>query len=101
MDIGGQDIVSNRPLDYRSSSVIIIFIDKSSQESFIRSEEYLKEAKDNASENTVFVLLGNKSDLQPVVSTDQGHEAAFNFGALYSDVSAKNNENIEYRVLGC
>ena len=41
------------------------------------------------------MLLGNKSDLEPVVSTEQGHEAALCSGAIYLEVSAKYNQNID------
>ena len=59
-------------------------------------EEYYQYAKLYASENTVFMLLGNKCDLEPVVSTDQGLEAALRLGALYLEVSTKDNHNIKY-----
>ena len=60
------------------------------------AKQYCKEAKHHANDNPIFVLLGNKSDLEPVVSTDEGHEAALRLGALYIELSAKNSENIDY-----
>ena len=42
------------------------------------------------------ILLGNKSDVDPVVSTDQGRELALKFGAFYLEVSAKNDYNIDF-----
>ena len=59
------------------------------------SEQYYKEVKDHSYDEKVFMLLGNKSDLESVVSTDQGHEAASKMGALYLEVSARNNENLD------
>ena len=41
------------------------------------------------------MLLGNKSDLESVVSTEQGYEAASKMGALHLEVSARNNENLK------
>ena len=46
---------------------IIIVFDKSSQESFNWSEKYYREAKDHACDELVFLLLGNKSDLESFV----------------------------------
>ena len=79
---------------YKSSSGLIFVFDKSSQESLKLSEQYCEEAKKSASENAVFMIIGNKSDLKPVVSTDQGHEVALRFGAIYLEVSVKYNHNI-------
>ena len=97
MDTAGQEIF--RPLVphfYKIASGIIIVFDKSSQESLNLVEHFYKEAKNHAKNNPIFILIGNKSDLEPVVSTDEGHEAALRLGALYIELSAKNNENIEY-----
>ena len=41
------------------------------------------------------MLLGSKSDLDSVVTTDQGLEAAIRLGAIYLEASAKTNESIE------
>ena len=41
------------------------------------------------------MLLGNKTDLESVVSSEQGLEAAHKFGALYSEISVKDNRNID------
>ena len=53
------------------------------------------QARENTNENTVFMILGNKSDLESVVTTEQGHEFALSCGAIYLEVSARNNDNIE------
>ena len=74
---------------------IIIVFDKSSQDSFNKAEEFYQEAVRLASDKAVFMLVGNKSDLESVVSTEQGHEAALSLGALYLEVSAKSNHNLE------
>ena len=58
-------------------------------------EQFYKEAKAQTNQNTVFMILANKSDLKQVVSTDQAQEAALSLGALYLEVSAKNKMNIE------
>ena len=73
----------------------MILFDKSSQDSFDQCEQYYKEAKDHACPNLVFMLLGNKTDLESVVSSEQGLEAAHKFGALYSEISVKDNRNID------
>ena len=80
---------------YAGSFVVIVVFDKSSMESFISSELYIEEAKYLADERSTFIVLGNKSDLESVVSFEQGHEFALRYGALYAEVSAKTGENIE------
>ena len=85
----------------RDSSAIIVVLDKSSQTSLDYCESYIKRAKDCADKKTVLMVMANKSDLEPVVISEQGQELAFRFGAIYSEVSAKKNENIKnsFRVL--
>ena len=76
------------------SSAVIVVLDRSSNESLAACESFYNQAKENASEKTVFMVLGNKSDLGCVVSTEQGHEFALRCGAIYLEGSAKNNDNI-------
>ena len=83
---------------FKGLSAIIAVLDKSSQGSLDSCESYIKQAKDNADEKTVFMVMGNKSDLENVVLSEQGQELAFKFGAIYSEVSAKKNENIENSI---
>lgn len=64
-------------------SASIIVIDKSSHESFGSCENLIKKAKYYSNNKTVFMLLANKSDLEPVVTTEQLIEIASRYSAIY------------------
>lgn len=80
---------------YKDLSAVVVVFDKSSQQSFESTEYFFKGLKENIKDKIITMLIGNKSDLDSVVSTDQGYETALKLDAIYLDVSAKTNESIE------
>lgn len=47
---------------YRKAAAVFLVYDVSSRESFRQIEFWLQEAKENALESSVFILVGNKCD---------------------------------------
>ena len=74
---------------------IVVTFDKTSKESFAACESYIQDGKDCGDIRSAFIIIGNKSDLEPVVSFEQGQELAFRYEAIYIEVSSKTGENIE------
>ena len=77
-----------------TDGVVIIF-DKSSLESFIAAEQIVETIKTVTNKNIFTIVAGNKSDLLPVVSTDEVIETALRLNFIYLEVSATKNENIK------
>lgn len=96
MDSGGQEwyrIVKKG--HYRGLNAIIIVFDKSTRKSFDYLESWLDEINMYASENTLFLIVGNKCDLEPEVSIEEVQDKALKYQALYIEVSSKCGENIQ------
>gem|GEM_PF-1374207 len=69
---GGVRFRSITNIYFRSSSAVIVNFDQSNRQSFEDMKKYLESTvKVNAPPNTVIVLSGNKSDLEPAVSVDE------------------------------
>jgi GTPase SAR1 family protein len=79
---------------YRGAQVVVLVFDKSSVESFTSLDTFYNQSREKVDENTSTILVGNKTDLQPVISTEQGQSAARRFNAIYLEVSALTGENI-------
>ena len=71
--------------------------DKTSESSFNHVEEWLHEVERYAHEQSVKLLVGNKSDLesQAVVSFDAAKSKADQLGVRYVETSAKNAQNVD------
>lgn len=76
-----------------SNSVILVF-DRTNRASFEGIEFWIEDLKNQAQPNAIFFLLGNKSDLEPVISMDEAQEMAEKYGLKYIETSAKNNDQI-------
>ena len=58
--------------------------------------EWLREVEKYANENTVKLLVGNKSDRRDrVVPTEKGEELAAELGVPFIETSARNADNVE------
>ena len=80
---------------YRDADGAIIVFDLTSRKSFDEVKNWIKELKSFGSEETVIIILGNKSDLsndRAVPEDDIRKE--LNDEYFYSDVSAKTGNNI-------
>jgi len=80
---------------YRDAHGAIIVFDLSSRDTFNEVRNWIKELKTYGSEETVIIILGNKSDLssQRAVSEDD-IKKELNDEYFYLDVSAKTGNNI-------
>lgn len=77
----------------RKSDIIIIVFDisqRSSFDSLIDFKEYLSEKKD-----AMFILVGNKCDLDREVSKEEIYEMASKYNLNYFEISAKTNSGID------
>jgi Ras-related protein Rab-2A len=82
---------------YKNSSCAFIVYDITDKETFDHVEFWMKECKDVAPQSILFVLIGNKSDLNDnrEISYNDGLNLAKKNGMLFYETSAKKGENIE------
>ena len=82
---------------YRGADGILIVYDTTDKESFHHVESWLQEVNKYASDTTVKVLVGNKSDKESerVVSTEEGRKKADQLGLSFIETSAKDSVHIE------
>eukprot|EP01138_Halocafeteria_seosinensis_P006565 gb/GECG01006711.1/.p1 GENE.gb/GECG01006711.1/~~gb/GECG01006711.1/.p1 ORF type:complete len:212 (+),score=22.95 gb/GECG01006711.1/:1-636(+) len=81
---------------YRGAAGALLVYDISRRETFNNLTRWLEEARQNGNRNMVVMLIGNKSDLdhRRQVSYQEGEEFARNNNLLFSETSAKVNENV-------
>jgi len=97
-DTAGQErFRSLIPSYLKNADCIIIVFDITNKESFSSLNKWLSDAKNNASEGTIYVLCGNKSDLKEkrMVSESEINEYSKNNELIYNECSAKNGEGIK------
>jgi Ras-related protein Rab-1A len=73
--------------------------DKTNRKTFDNVEGWISEVDKYANENTIKILLGNKSDLEEAVSHKEGEQKGENLGLIVLDTSAKSAENVETAFL--
>jgi len=86
---------------YRGAHGIIIVYDVTTYESFEHVEEWLNEVNRQASDSTLKLLVGNKSDLdeEKKVSPEEAQSFAEKLGMSFLETSAKNSTNVEAAFL--
>eukprot|EP00549_Striatella_unipunctata_P012676 CAMPEP_0118690960 /NCGR_PEP_ID=MMETSP0800-20121206/10409_1 /TAXON_ID=210618 ORGANISM="Striatella unipunctata, Strain CCMP2910" /NCGR_SAMPLE_ID=MMETSP0800 /ASSEMBLY_ACC=CAM_ASM_000638 /LENGTH=212 /DNA_ID=CAMNT_0006588675 /DNA_START=15 /DNA_END=653 /DNA_ORIENTATION=- len=86
---------------YRGADGIIMVYDVTSTDSFDHVNDWLKEVNRYASEGTVKLLVGNKSDrvADRVVTPEQAKEFADELGIAFLETSAKSAKNVEEAFL--
>lgn len=97
-DTAGQEkFKSLIPMYTRDANIIIVVYDISNKDSFSHTEHWVNETKDLKREDAIFVLVGNKIDLEDkrTVQTKEAEEYAAQKGFLFYEVSAKTGENIQ------
>jgi Ras-related protein Rab-6A len=97
-DTAGQErFRSLIPSYLKNADCIIIVFDLTNKESFTSLNKWLSDAKNNASEGTIYVLCGNKSDLKEkrMVSDKEINEYVKNNELIYNECSAKNGEGVK------
>ena len=97
-DTAGQEkFKSLIPMYIRDANIIIVVYDICNRDSFTHTDHWVNETKDLKKEDAIFVLVGNKIDLEDkrVVSKKDGEDFATEKGFLFYEVSAKTGEQIQ------
>ena len=97
-DTAGQEkFKSLIPMYIRDANIILVVYDISLKESFTHTEHWVNETKDLKREDAIFVLIGNKIDLEDkrAVTTKEAEDFANEKGFIFHEVSAKTGEGIE------
>ena len=78
---------------YRSSKIVVLVFDLSDRDSYEVMQQYkIKESRNMADDdNAQFLLIGNKSDLDKKVTTDEAEQLALDNDMFYCEYSAKND----------
>ena len=81
---------------YRGAHAIAIVFDLTKRETYEHVKRWLNDINRFAKENVLKFLIGNKSDLvnERQVKYEEARLFAYQMKAMYFDVSAKKNENI-------
>jgi small GTP-binding protein len=68
---------------YRQSDCIIVVYDVSNLESFQTTEKWWREINRYSKKEVCRILVANKTDLEPMVQSQEGSERAQALGATY------------------
>jgi len=83
------------PMYYRNADIAVIVFDLSNQSSFNDVETWVEDVKKNVGESIVFLLCGNKCDIDPkVVDIDSISSLSRRMGLIYVETSASNGDGI-------
>jgi len=97
-DTAGQErFKSLIPMYIRDANIIIVVYDISNKDSFIHTDHWVNETKDLKREDAIFVLVGNKIDLEDkrVVTNKEASDFAEEKGFLFHEVSAKTGDEVQ------
>ena len=98
-DTAGQErFRSLIPSYLKNADCIIIVFDITNKESFLSLNKWLTDAKNNTSENTIYVICGNKIDLKERRTVNENEINEYiekNTGVIYMECSAKNGQGIK------
>jgi Ras-related protein Rab-6A len=97
-DTAGQEkFKSLIPMYIRDANIIIVVYDITNKDSFIHTEHWVNETKDLKREDAIFVLVGNKIDLEEnrAVSHKEAEDFAAEKGFLFHEVSAKTGDEVQ------
>ena len=97
-DTAGQEkFKSLIPMYIRDANIILVVYDITLKDSFTHTEHWVNETKDLKRDDAIFVLIGNKIDLDDKreVTTKEAEDFAIQKGFLFHEVSAKSGDGIE------
>jgi small GTP-binding protein len=103
-DTAGQEIFRSITRSYyRDSACAIIVYDITDQNSFDKVEDWIRDVRNLAPPDCLFVLFGNKIDLeaQRTVQTDQGQDLAERRGLFFFETSAASGKNVSHAFNEC
>jgi len=85
---------------YRGAAGALLVYDITRRETFNHLTTWLDDLKTAASQHTIIMLIGNKSDLEGrQVSTQEGEEFAREHGLYFIETSAKKMQNVDEAFL--
>ncbi len=96
-DVSGQNsFKSLRKVYYPNTQSFLILFDLSDRDSFRKVDYWLDEIHQYGNKNGVFLLVGNKKDLQTErnISPEEGKQKADELGFEYFETSAKTGDNV-------
>src|SRR5437773_582205 len=79
---------------YRNADVVYVCFDLHDKSTFDTVPQYLRAAENFVKENTLFVLVGLKADLDHNVSKNEAQRFADEHALMYFEVSARFNSNV-------
>ena len=97
-DTAGQEkFRSLIPMYIRDANIIIIVYDITIKDTFTHTGNWVDETKDLKRDDAIFVLVGNKIDLEGkrVVQHKEAEDFAISKGFIFQEVSAKTGDGIE------
>eukprot|EP01006_Ploeotia_vitrea_P046293 TRINITY_DN67015_c11_g1_i1.p1 TRINITY_DN67015_c11_g1~~TRINITY_DN67015_c11_g1_i1.p1 ORF type:complete len:238 (-),score=102.75 TRINITY_DN67015_c11_g1_i1:61-774(-) len=97
-DTAGQErFRSLIPSYIRDSSVAIVVYDITNRASFLNSEQWIEDVRNERGDDVVIMLVGNKTDLgdKRQVSREDGEKKASELGVMFVETSAKAGFNIK------
>jgi len=97
-DTAGQErFRSLIPSYIRDSSVAIVVYDITNKQSFINTNKWIEDVRDERGNDVVVMLVGNKTDLQQdrQVTAAEGEEKCKELGVMFMETSAKSGDNIK------
>jgi small GTP-binding protein len=97
-DTAGQERFRNiTEAYYRKANGIAIVFDSSHRDSFVSIPTWFESVaiRCSGTDSVPIVLIGNKSDLEPQITYDEGLETATKYGAPFFQTSAKTGSGIE------
>ena len=97
-DTAGQEMYrSITKIFYKNTSAVVFVYDITNKKSFDELKKYWINEVKSASNDVIYAIVGNKSDLyeNEQVSDEEGKELAKEIGALFHSVSAKTKKGID------
>jgi len=81
---------------YRGAMGIMLVYDVTDSKSFDSIAKWLRNIDENANEDVVRMIMGNKCDMEDkrVIATERGQDVARHHGITFVETSAKTNVNI-------
>ena len=97
-DTAGQEkFKSLIPMYIRDANIILVVYDITNKDSFTHTEHWVNETKDLKRDDAIFVLVGNKLDLDEnrTVTKKEAEDFATEQGFLFHEVSAKTGDQVQ------
>ena len=97
-DTAGQEkFKSLIPMYIRDANIILVVYDITNKDTFTHTEHWVNETKELKRDDAIFVLVGNKIDLEEnrVVTRKEAEDFATEKGFLFHEVSAKTGDQVQ------